>query len=83
MFVGSLSDGAAVYAIDTSSMQIVHRWPMSGDVSGLGLSVDGLRLYVAIPDGVTVLDASTGSQLTSLPFPGIESILHVETTPAS
>ena len=65
LFVGSLGDGAAVYAIDTSSMQIVHRWPMSGDVSGLGLSVDGLRLYVALPDGVTVLDAIDG--ITSSP----------------
>jgi hypothetical protein len=81
LFVGSLGDGAAVYAIDTSSMQIVHRWPMSGDVSGLGLSVDGLRLYVALPDGVTALDSSTGAELTDVPFRGIESILHVETTP--
>jgi hypothetical protein len=62
-------------------MQVVHRWPMSGDVSGLGLSVDGLRLYVAQPDGVTVLDASTGAELTAVPYRGIESILHVETTP--
>jgi len=81
LFVGSLGDGAAVYAIDTSSMQVVHRWPMSGDVSGLGLSVDGRRLYVALPDGVTILDASTGAELTAVPFQGIESILHVETTP--
>jgi hypothetical protein len=81
LFVGSAGDGAAVYAIDTSSMHVVHRWPMSGDVSGLGLSVDGLRLYVALPDGVTALDSSTGAELTDVPFQGIESILHVETTP--
>ena len=62
-------------------MEIVHRWPVSGDVSGLGLSVDGRRLYVALSDGVTALDPSTGAELTVLPFQGIESILHVETTP--
>ena len=81
LFVGSLGDGAAVFAIDTTSLQVVHRWPMNGDVSGLGLSVDGQRLYVALQDEVSVLDASTGAELTTVPFQGIESILDVETTP--
>ena len=52
---------------------------MSGDVSGLGLSVDGQRLYVALQNGVEVLDAATGQELTTVPFQGIESILHVGT----
>ena len=52
---------------------------MTGDVSGLGLSVDGLRLYVALNDGVAILDSSTGQELTAVPFQGIESILHVGT----
>jgi DNA-binding beta-propeller fold protein YncE len=81
LFVGSAGDGAAVFAIDTTSLRVVHRWPMRGDVSGLGLSVDGQRLYVALQDGVTALDASTGAELSAVPFQGIESILHVETNP--
>ena len=48
-------------------------------MSGLGLSVDGLRLYVALEDGVAVLDAATGQELAAVPFQGIESILHVGT----
>jgi hypothetical protein len=79
LFVGSREDGDAVFAIDTASLEVVHRWPMSGDVSGLGLSVDGLRLYVALQDGVAILDSSTGQELTSVPFQGIETILHVGT----
>ena len=79
LYVGSLGDGAAVFAIDTESLGLVHRWPMDGDVSGLGLSVDGRRLYVALQDGVEVLDAATGQELTAVPFQGIESILHVGT----
>jgi DNA-binding beta-propeller fold protein YncE len=79
LYVGSFGDGAAVFAIDTTSLQVVHRWPMSGDVSGLGLSVDGQRLYVALQDGVAVLDAANGHELTTVPFRGIESILHVGT----
>ncbi|MGZ5298651.1 MAG: YncE family protein [Actinomycetota bacterium] len=79
LYVGSLDDGAAVLAIDTASLEVAHRWPMHGDVSGLGLSADGQRLYVALEDGVAVLDAATGQELTAVPFQGIESILHVGT----
>ena len=80
LYVGSLQDGSAVFAIDTASLEIVHRWPITGDVSGLGLSVDGRRLYVAFQDGLAVLDAATGRELATVPFEdGIESILHVTT----
>ena len=79
LFVGSAVDGPAVFAIDTATLQVAHRWPMTGDVSGLGLSVDGLRLYVALSDGVAILNSSTGQELTAVPFQGIESILHVGT----
>jgi DNA-binding beta-propeller fold protein YncE len=79
LFVGSAGDGTAVFAIDTATLEVSHRWPVEGDVSGLGLSVDGLRLYVALDDGVAILNASTGQELTAVPFQGIESILHVGT----
>jgi DNA-binding beta-propeller fold protein YncE len=80
LFVGSAVDGAAVFAIDTATLQVAQRWPMSADVSDIGLSVDGRRLYVALRDGVAVLDAGTGEELTTVPFLGIESILHVAST---
>ena len=37
------------------------------------------RLYVALDDGVAILNSSTGQELTAVPFQGIESILHVGT----
>jgi DNA-binding beta-propeller fold protein YncE len=79
LFVGSAVDGPAVFAIDTATLQVAHRWSMSADVSDIGLSVDGLRLYVALNDGVAILNSSTGQELNGLPFQGIESILHVGT----
>lgn len=79
LFVGSTSDGSAVYAIDTATLDIVHRWPMQGVVSGLGLSGDGLRLYVVLDDRAAVLDPSTGEELAAVPFFGVESIVQVGT----
>ena len=35
-------------------------------MSGLGLSADGERLYVAFDDRVEVMDATTGSELAGV-----------------
>lgn len=79
LFVGSVGDGSAVYAIDTTTLDVVHRWPMDGVVSGLGLSGDGLRLYVALSDRVAILDPATGEELAAVPFFGADSIVQVGT----
>ncbi|MGQ0668936.1 MAG: YncE family protein, partial [Actinomycetota bacterium] len=70
LFVGSVGDGSAVYAIDSATLDVLHRWPLDGIVSGLGLSGDGLRLYVALGDRVAVLDPATGQELAAVPFFG-------------
>ncbi len=82
LFVGSVGDGSTVDAIDTTTFAIEHRWGMGAMVLGLGLSEDGLRLYVGQREGVTVLDALTGAELTAVPVLGVESILHVGTLDA-
>jgi hypothetical protein len=79
LFVGSAGVEAALDAIEASTLDLLHRWPMPGAVSGLALSPDGLRLHVAFADGVSVLDPVTGEQLVSMPFVGADSILHVGT----
>ena len=79
LFIGSVADGSALYAIDTATLDVVHRWPMRGVVSGLGLSGDGLRLYVALDDRVAVLDPATGEELAAVPFFGVDSIVQVST----
>jgi hypothetical protein len=82
LFVGSLGDGSMVDVIDTTTFAIEHHWTMAAMVLGLGLSDDGLRLYVGQREGVTILDALTGAELTAVPVLGVESILHVGTLDA-
>jgi hypothetical protein len=68
LFVGTGGERSVLYAIDTTTFQVTHRWPVGGDLSGLGLSVDGLRLYLALGDHLAVLDPMTGAELIAVPF---------------
>jgi DNA-binding beta-propeller fold protein YncE len=63
LFVGGASGDGAVTAIDTSSFRRTHTWSPGEGVSGLGVSLDGARLYVALPDRIEVLNASSGADL--------------------
>lgn len=78
LFVGTGgSDSSVLYAIDTTTFQVAHHWPMIGDLSGLGLSLDGVRLYVALGDHLAVLDPATGEELGAVPFTSPEPIVQV------
>jgi hypothetical protein len=70
--------GSAVSRIDVETFELLGRWPLPGDVTGLALSDDGARLYAALGDGLAVVDTGTG-HATTLSFGRIESILHVAT----
>jgi hypothetical protein len=50
---------------------------MSGDLTGLGFSVDGLRLFVALGDHLAVLDPATGEELGAVPFTSPGPIVQV------
>jgi hypothetical protein len=63
LFVGTAGAGGAVTAVDTTSFEPVRTWSVDGGVSGLGLSLDGARLYVALSDRLEVLSAATGRDL--------------------
>jgi hypothetical protein len=78
LFVSSARDGAAVYAIDTATMEVAARWTVPAAVRDLALSGDGRRLYAALEDRVAILDAVTGAGLLELRFPDA-SIWHVST----
>jgi YVTN family beta-propeller protein len=82
LFVGSVRDGGAVYVVDATSLEVEDRWPVSGTVEALGLSPDGLRLYVALGDRVAVLDAGSGEEVATIPFSGADSIVRVGATSA-
>jgi hypothetical protein len=62
LFVATAGERSGVTKIDTDTFEVVHTWN-TDDVSGLGLSADGDRLYVAFDGRVEVMDARTGSEL--------------------
>ncbi len=65
LFVATAGEHGGVTRIDTDTFQVVRTWA-TDDVSGLGLSADGERLYVAFDDRVEVMDATTGSELAGV-----------------
>ena len=65
LFVATAGERGGITRIDTDTFDVVRSWT-TDDVSGLGLSSDGRRLYVAFEDRVEVLDAKTGSQLAGV-----------------
>jgi DNA-binding beta-propeller fold protein YncE len=65
LFVGTSGEHSVVTKIDTDTFEVVRTWE-TNDVSGLGLSADGERLYVAFDDRVEVMDATTGSELAGV-----------------
>lgn len=77
LFVGTGGSDSVLYAIDTTTLQVAHLWPLSGDLSGLGLSLDGVRLYVALGDHLAVLDPVTGEELGAVSFTGPGPIVKV------
>jgi DNA-binding beta-propeller fold protein YncE len=70
--------GSAVSRIDVETFELLGRWPLPGDVTGLALSDDGARLYAALGNSLAVVDTGTGDA-TTLSLGRIESILHVAT----
>jgi len=70
--------GSAVSRIDVERFELLGRWPLPGDVTGLALSDDGVRLYAALGDSLAVVDTGTGDAAT-LSLGRIQSILHVAT----
>ena len=65
LFVGTSGERSGVTKIDTDTFEVLRTWE-TDDVSGLGLSADGERLYVAFDDRVEVMDATTGSELAGV-----------------
>jgi hypothetical protein len=65
LFVATAGEHPGITRIDTDTFEVVRTWA-TDDVSGLGLSADGERLYVAFDDRVEVMDATTGSELAGV-----------------
>ncbi len=65
LFVATSGEDAGIARIDTGTFDVIRTWA-TDDVSGLGLSADGRRLYAALDGRVEVLDATTGTQLAGV-----------------
>jgi hypothetical protein len=65
LFVATAGEHPGISRIDTDTFDVERTWA-TDDVSGLGLSADGERLYVAFDDRVEVMDATTGSELVGV-----------------
>src|SRR5262245_14995756 len=65
LYIGAAGE---VARIDADTLKVTDVW-QTGDVSGLSLSADGKRLYVASGDDVEVLDAATGAELDTVSVP--------------
>jgi hypothetical protein len=74
LFVGTAGGAGAVTAVDTASFEATRTWPTGGEVSGLGLSLDGARLYVALTDRIEVLSAASGRDLGDVSVPSPDPI---------
>jgi DNA-binding beta-propeller fold protein YncE len=68
LFVAAGGRSSRLFAVDVSTFEVVDRWSLEGRVSGLGLSGDGERLYVASGRGVAVVDPRTGERLAEVPL---------------
>lgn len=77
LFVGAGGATSTLYAIDTTTFEVTDRWSTAGDASGLALSGDGLRLYVALEDRVVVFDPTTGGELGAVPLLSPGPVLEV------
>jgi hypothetical protein len=68
LFVAAGGRDSTLFAVDVSTLEVIDRWSLEGRVSGLGLSGDGERLYVASGRGVAVVDPRTGERLVEVPL---------------
>ncbi|MGH2700157.1 MAG: YncE family protein [Actinomycetota bacterium] len=75
-----LAGGTQVLALDGRTLEAVERWEIGERVSGLAVSSDGTRLYLAIRNRVKVVDSTTGAGIEVIRARGITGISHLSPT---
>jgi YVTN family beta-propeller protein len=61
-----LAKGSTVQALDSSTLEMVQSWGMTGRITGLQVGNDGRRLYIGLRDKIEVVDTTTGEILPEL-----------------
>jgi hypothetical protein len=78
LFIATAGDhGSTVTAVDARTFDVLETWRLDGNMTGLGLSADGARLYVALDDRIAVVDATTGAELAAVPIAASDPIMQV------
>ena len=75
-----LAGGSQVLAVDGSTLETMQRWDLGERVSGLAVGSDGTRLYLAVRNGVKVVDSATGHRIDVIRARGITGISHLSST---
>jgi hypothetical protein len=72
-----LAGNSQVVAVEPERLRVIARWHMGGEVSGLGVSPDGRRIYVALGRRIVALDPGSGRRLGEFAAPGTTAIEHI------
>jgi hypothetical protein len=73
LYVGGGSD---IVVLDTDTLRVVDRWPMRGEITGLTLTDDAERLYVATAGAIDVVDVTTGETGHEIETPDALGVVH-------
>ena len=69
--------GSVLLEVDTGSFDVLGRSALAGQISGLGLSADGQRLYAANAEDLSILDPTSGVALAEVPLGATGAVLRV------
>jgi YVTN family beta-propeller protein len=72
-----LSSASGLVVLEPKTLAVLRRMPVPGTPTGLGVSVDGQRLFISTADHLFALDQQNGWQLGAIATPGAERIEHV------
>jgi hypothetical protein len=72
-----VAGNSEVVVMNGGSLEVLDRWSLDGEITGLRLSADGRRLYTVVSGEVVVLDATTGRVVGALSVPDAAGIDHV------
>ncbi len=67
--------GSELVTVDTTTLHVVERRSSAGEIGGLGRGDDGL--FVATPEGVEVIEPTTGEAVEHLPSPAIPDLDYI------
>jgi hypothetical protein len=78
LYVGG---GSEVVVLDAATLEVAFRWAAPDEVTGLALSEDGVRLYVASGETVTAVDSASGEVTGETEAEGALGLAHAAPAP--